>query len=108
MYTLQALWTQARENLDITTILLSNRAYAILKHELKNVGAADTTGHNTDNGAGSIAHDMMELNRPDLNWRALAKGMGVEAGLATDVTSLVAEINRGLRSEGPYLIEAVL
>ena len=108
MYTLQALWTQARENLDITTILLSNRAYAILKHELKNVGAADTTGNSTDNGAGSIAHDMMELNRPDLNWRALAKGMGVEAGLATDVTSLVAEINRGLRSEGPYLIEAVL
>jgi len=51
---------------------------------------------------------MMELDRPDLNWRALAKGMGVETGLATDVTSLAAELNRGFHSEGPYLIEAVL
>jgi len=103
MYTLQALWTQARENLNITTILLSNRAYAILKHELKNVGA-----RSADKQSGSIAHDMMELNRPDLDWRSLAKGMGVEAGLATDVSSLVTEINKGLTSEGPYLIEAVL
>ena len=102
MYTLQALWTQARENLNITTILLSNRAYAILKHELKNVGAQSA------DKAGSTAHDMMELNRPDLDWQSLARGMGVEAGLATDVSSLVTEINRGLNSEGPYLIEAVL
>lgn len=101
MYTLQALWTQARENLDITTILLSNRAYAILKHELKNVGATTKTD------AGSIAHDMMELNRPDLDWVSLAKGMGVEAARATDVTSLAAEIRRGLQSQGPYLIEAI-
>jgi len=105
MYTLQALWTQARENLDITTILLSNRAYAILKHELKNVGAH--AGDQIVSSAGSIAHDMMELNRPDLDWRALAKGMGVEAGLATDVATLATEIKRGLQSEGPYLIEAV-
>ncbi len=102
MYTLQALWTQARENLDITTVLLSNRAYAILKHELKNVGA--TTGDH----AGNIALDMMELNRPDLDWVALARGMGVEGGRATDVNSLVVELKKGLQSEGPYLIEAVL
>ncbi|OED36489.1 hypothetical protein AB833_27295 [Chromatiales bacterium (ex Bugula neritina AB1)] len=97
MYTLQALWTQARENLDITTILLSNRAYAILKHELKNVGA----------NAGTIATDMMELNRPDLDWVSMARGMGVEAGLATDINSLVKQIKAGLGSGGPYLIEAV-
>ncbi len=97
MYTLQALWTQARENLDITTILLSNRAYAILKHELKNVGA----------DAGTIATDMMELNRPDLDWVSMARGMGVEAGLATDTNSLIRELKAGLASEGPYLIEAV-
>jgi len=102
MYTLQALWTQARENLDITTILLSNRSYAILKHELKNVGASDGST------AGTIATDMMELNRPDLDWVAMARGMGVEAGKATDVQTLVAEIKRGLASEGPYLIEAQL
>lgn len=101
MYTLQALWTQARENLDITTILLSNSAYAILKHELKNVGAS------TGLHAGSIAHDMMELNRPTLDWVSLATGMGVDAGRATDVTSLISEIKSGLQSEGPYLIEAV-
>ena len=74
-----------------------------MKHELKNVGA-----QSADKQSGSIAHDMMELNRPDLDWQSLAKGMGVEAGLATDVSSLVTEINRGLNSEGPYLIEAVL
>ena len=101
MYSLQALWTQSRENLDITTILLSNSAYAILKHELKNVGAISGTQ------AGSVALDMMELNRPELDWVALAKGMGVEAGRASDVTSLIKEIKRGLQSEGPYLIEAV-
>lgn len=50
---------------------------------------------------------MMELNRPELDWGALAKGMGVEAGRASDVTSLIKEIKRGLQSEGPYLIEAV-
>lgn len=97
MYTLQALWTQARENLDITTILLSNRAYAILKHELRNVGA----------NAGAIATDMMELNRPDLDWVSMARGMGVEAGLATDTSSLISELKAGLACEGPYLIEAV-
>lgn len=97
MYTLQGLWTQARENLDITTILLSNRAYAILKHELRNVGA----------NAGSIATDMMELNRPDLDWVSLARGMGVEAEAVTDTDSLIKAFKAGLASEGPYLIEAI-
>ncbi len=104
MYTLQALWTQARESLDITTILLSNRAYAILKHELKNVGAStpDSTEY------GSTAIDMMELNRPDLDWVSLSRGMGVDAGRATDVNSFVTELRKGLNSEGPYLIEAMI
>ncbi len=105
MYTLQALWTQARENLDITTILLSNRAYAILKHELNNVGAA--SGSQIDKHTNKIALDMMELDRPNLDWVAMAKGMGVEAGRAADVKSLITEINKGLQNEGPYLIEAV-
>ncbi len=97
MYTLQALWTQARENLNVTTILLSNRAYAILKHELRNVGA----------NAGSIATDMMELNRPDLDWVAMANGMGVPAAKATDTKTLIREFKAALASEGPYLIEAI-
>ena len=70
MYTVQALWTQARESLDVTTVLLDNRSYAILKHELANVGAGD---------AGRRALDMMELDRSALDWVDLARGMGIEA-----------------------------
>lgn len=97
MYTLQALWTQARENLNVTTILLSNRAYAILKHELRNVGA----------NAGTVATDMMELNRPELDWVAMAKGMGVPAVKVSDTKTFIRELKAALESDGPYLIEAV-
>lgn len=98
MYTLQALWTQARENLDITTILLSNRSYEILKHELRNVGA----------NAGQIAIDMMDLDRPNLDWLAMAKGMGVDGSRACNVAELATAIQTGLASQGPYLVEAIL
>jgi len=101
MYTLQGLWTQARENLDVTTIVLSNRAYAILKYELRNVGAI------SGDEAGTIAHDMMELNRPNLDWVSLARGMGVEAAQVSDSTGLIKQLRAGLASEGPYLIEAL-
>jgi acetolactate synthase I/II/III large subunit len=67
MYTLQALWTQARERLPITTVLLSNRKYQILLGELTNVGA----------NAGRVALDMMDLGNPDIAWTSLAQGMGV-------------------------------
>jgi acetolactate synthase-1/2/3 large subunit len=99
MYTVQALWTQARENLDVTTILFANRAYASLKHELFNVGA-----HNP----GRTALDMLEIGRPDLDWLALARGMGVEAGRATTTAEFIGQLRAGLASQGPYLIEAVL
>ena len=72
MYTVQALWTQAREQLDVTTVILSNRKYAILLGELANVGA----------NPGRTALDMMDLGNPDLNWAKLAKAMGVEAARA--------------------------
>ncbi len=87
MYTVQGLWTQARENLNITTILFHNRSYNILKAEMHNVGI--------DN-PGPSARDMLELDRPTLDWVSLAKGMGVEAGRADDCQSLVEEIQRGL------------
>jgi acetolactate synthase-1/2/3 large subunit len=99
MYTVQALWTQAREGLDVTTILLNNRSYAILKHELANVGADD---------AGRSALDMMELDRPALDWVGLARGMGVEAARAKTLEKLHRHFAAGLRSEGPYLIDLVL
>jgi len=99
MYTIQGLWTQARENLDITTVVFSNRAYQILKGELKNVGV--------ENPAQSTL-DMLELNRPDIDWVKMAQGQGVEAARATTISELVRELKRGFASEGPYLIEAVM
>jgi acetolactate synthase-1/2/3 large subunit len=99
MYTIQALWTQAREGLDITTVLLNNRSYAILKYELANVGTGEP-------GRGAL--DMMELDRPVLDWPALARAMGVEAGRARTMEELERQLAAGLRSEGPYLIDLML
>ena len=95
MYTVQALWTQAREGLDVTTVILDNRSYAILKGELSNVGATS---------AGRTAHAMMELDRPALDWVSLARGMGVEADRATTMEEFNHQFETGLRSESPYLI----
>ena len=95
MYTVQALWTQAREGLDITTVILDNRSYAILKGELANVGASS---------AGRTAHDMMELDRPALDWVSIARGMGVEAGHAATMEQFNRQFEAGLNSQGPYLI----
>jgi acetolactate synthase-1/2/3 large subunit len=99
MYTVQALWTQAREGLDVTTVVLNNRSYAILKQELANIGSGD---------AGRGALDMMELDRPALDWVALARGMGVEAARTETIEELYRHFAAGLRSEGPYLIDLVL
>ncbi len=99
MYTLQALWTQAREGSNVTTLIFSNRSYKILLGEMANVGVQNP---------GPKAFDMMELDRPPLDWVALAKGMGVDAGTASDAGELVRQIERGLACEGPYLIEVIL
>ena len=85
MYTVQALWTQAREGLDVTTLILNNRSYAILKQELANLGAGD---------AGRRALDMMELDRPALDWVGLARGMGVEAERARTMEELQRQLRR--------------
>jgi acetolactate synthase-1/2/3 large subunit len=99
MYTLQALWTMARENLDVTVIVLANRAYQILRGELQAMGAGTP---------GQRAKDMLNLDRPDLDWVSLAKGHGVEAGRATTLEGFATEFKRGLAVRGPYLIELVL
>jgi len=99
MYTVQALWTHAREGLDVTTVILNNRSYAILKRELASLGAGD---------AGRSALDMMELDRPALDWVGLARGMGVEGGRAKTLEELERHFAAGVRSEGPYLIDLVL
>jgi acetolactate synthase-1/2/3 large subunit len=99
MYTLQALWTQAREGLDVTTIILSNRAYAILQGEMANVGVTDP---------GPTGRNMMSLDNPPLDWVALAKGMGIEATATDDATDFTRQLGRGLATPGPFLIEALI
>lgn len=98
MYSLQSLWTQAREQLNITTILFANSSYAILKHELDNVQAT----------SGQVALDMMELDRPTLDWVAMAGGMGVQAQRVTTVAEFRVALEHAFEHNGPFLIEAVI
>jgi acetolactate synthase-1/2/3 large subunit len=95
MYDVQALWTQAREQLDVTTIILSNRKYAVLFRELDGVGAKP----------GHTATDLFALDRPELDWIALAKGMGVEAARADSLDRLADLLRRSFSTAGPFLIE---
>ena len=98
MYTLQALWTQARENLDVTTVLLSNRKYQILLGELANVGA----------NPGRTALDMLDLGSPDLDWTKLAAGMGVEAARAETCERFADLFTQANARKGPFLIELAI
>ncbi|MEP3114150.1 acetolactate synthase large subunit [Nisaea sp.] len=97
MYTLQALWTQAREKCDVVNVIFANRTYEILKGELMNVGAENP---------GRKAFDMLEIGRPDLDWRQLAGGMGVSATRATTADEFNEQFKRALNEPGPHLIEA--
>lgn len=99
MYTLQSLWTQARERLDVTTLIWANRAYAILRGELAQVGA-----HNP----GRKALDMLSLDDPALDWVKLAGGMGVEGVRVKTCEELIDAFRAGLKRSGPFLIEVAL
>lgn len=99
MYTLQSLWTQAREKLDVVTVLFSNRSYAILKNELSRVGA-DSSGPN--------ALSVLDIGNPDLNWVKLANAMGVEATSCADSESFARQLAAAAKETGPHLIEVVL
>ncbi|MGP0032224.1 MAG: acetolactate synthase large subunit [Acidimicrobiales bacterium] len=99
MYTLQALWTQAREGLHVTTVVLANRSYAILNLELSRVGAE---------AGGPRARRMLDLTEPDLDFVALAKGMGVPARRAESAEDLTRALEESYATPGPSLIEAAL
>jgi acetolactate synthase-1/2/3 large subunit len=99
MYTLQALWSQARCGARVTTVLFANRAYAILDIELQRVGA---------HGAGDLAGSLLDISRPTLDWVALARGMGVPAVRVETAEQLTAALEVGLRENGPFLIETVV
>jgi acetolactate synthase-1/2/3 large subunit len=99
MYTLSALWTQAREGLDVTTVVLANNAYAILRMELQRVGAS---------ADGQKAADLLDLGRPDLDFVSMATGMGVPATRATTAEELATQFQKAIAEPGPHLIEAVV
>ncbi len=99
MYTLQALWTQACEKLDVLTIIYSNRRYAILHGEYHAVGAG---------APGANARRMFDFDDPALDWVKLAQGQGVEAGRAETAEAFNDLLAAALRSPGPFLIEAVI
>jgi acetolactate synthase I/II/III large subunit len=98
LYTVQALWTQAREKLDVTTVILSNRKYAILEMELAKVGA----------NPGRTALDLFDLGSPSLDWPRLAGSMGVEAARAETLEQFADLLMVSNRQNGPFLIELVI
>lgn len=99
MYTLQALWTMARENLNITTVVFANRAYAVLKREFSYLGIGDP---------GPRAQELFDIGRPDLDWVSLAKGMGVPGIRADSLDSFAKALAKCFETAGPTLIEVVL
>lgn len=99
MYTLQALWTHAREGLDVTSMICSNRSYRILLEELSRAGVKEP---------GPRAQALTALDDPPLDWVALANGMGVPATRATTARELADALQRALAEPGPQLVEMVL
>jgi acetolactate synthase-1/2/3 large subunit len=99
MYTLQALWTMARENLDVTVVALSNRSYAILNYELRRVGAVSE---------GSTSQRMLDLDEPTLDLCKLAEAQGVPSVRVTTADELVEALRHSYSTPGPMFIEAML
>jgi acetolactate synthase I/II/III large subunit len=99
MYTSQALWTMAREGLNITTVIYANRIYGVLKREFSSLGFGDP---------GPRALDLFEIGRPDIDWVSLAKGMGVPAIRATSLEVFAAAVQNGFATAGPSLIQVDL
>jgi acetolactate synthase-1/2/3 large subunit len=99
MYTSQALWTMAREGLDVTVVALSNRSYAILNYELQRVGAT---------ASGSASARMLDIDDPTLELAALARSMGVPSERVTTAEGLTEALERSYATPGPNFIEAML
>jgi acetolactate synthase-1/2/3 large subunit len=99
MYTIQSLWTQAREQLNITTIIFANNSYAILKAEYANMGAGTP---------GPQALAMIDIDRPSIDWCAMAKSMGVPSMSVTTAEGFYAALTRSVDEPGPSLIEVKL
>jgi acetolactate synthase-1/2/3 large subunit len=99
MYTIQSLWTMAREGLNVTALVFNNRSYAILNIELERVG--------TD-GGGPKAKSQLDLAEPKLDFVKIATGLGVPSVRVESGEALVAELERAFADPGPHLIEVVV
>jgi len=99
MYTNQALWTQARENLNVTTVIYNNRKYNILDYEYRRLGV---------NEVGARAASLFEIGRPDIDWAGLARSLGVPGERAETGEDFTAALERAYATDGPYLIEALI
>jgi acetolactate synthase-1/2/3 large subunit len=99
MYTVEALWTAAREALNVTTLICANRSYNILKIELSRAGITSP---------GPQVSSLFDLDRPDINWVKLAEGMGVPAVSVNSVEGLANEFGKALSEPGPHLIEMMI
>jgi acetolactate synthase I/II/III large subunit len=99
LYTVQGLWTQAREGLNVTTLICSNRSYRILQMELSRSGIT-THGPNTE--------ALTELTKPPIDWVRIAQGFGVPGVTVSTAEALAQELGRALIEPGPHLIEMLL
>lgn len=99
LYTVQGLWTQAREKLNVLTIVYANNAYRILQGEMRNVGVNDF---------GQNARRMLDLDQPAIDWCSIANGFGVESGRARTVSEFRRLLEAGLAHDGPFLIQALI
>jgi len=99
MYTMQALWTQARESLNVTTVLCNNHSYRILQVELARAGVTEP---------GRKARSLTSLANPDIEWTSLARGLGVPAARVETAEDLMRELERSFATPGPGLIEMIL
>jgi acetolactate synthase I/II/III large subunit len=95
MYTLQALWTQAREKLDVINVVFANRIYKILHGELLAVGAQP----------GRVSNELFDLARPRIDWLKLAEGMGVESTRVETLEGFADAFKAATQRRGPFLIE---
>ena len=101
MYTIQALWTMARENLDVTVVIFNNRKYSILELEFMRTGARGGT-------PGPKAASMLNIAGPDMDFVAIARGMGVKAGRATTAEEFNTLFAAAMVAKGPRLIDALV
>jgi acetolactate synthase-1/2/3 large subunit len=99
LYTVQALWTQAREGLNVTTLICSNRSYRILQVELSRSGIEPY---------GPNARALTELTKPSIDWVRIAEGFGVPGVTVSTAEGLTRELNKALTEPGPHLIEMLL